>query len=81
VRYERDDDRVLRVRFESLIRDYERMVSAILAFIGKSLEDHVRPRQHFDPVKSAAGVGAWRDIGDQSAISQIQQQLSEFCID
>lgn len=80
VKRERDDARVLRINFETLVLDYENSVARILAFIGKTASDHVRPKQHFDPSRSAAGVGGWRDFPDQKAISFIKERLPEFCV-
>ena len=80
VRWQMDDDRVLRLRFESLIMDYHRSVAGILRFIGKTPVDHVHPRRHFDPARSAAGIGSWRSFPDRRAIALIQEHLAEFCV-
>lgn len=79
VRKERDDSRVLRITFEKLVVDYETIVPEILRFVGKRPEDHVAPRRWFDPVRSAAGVGAWRTFPDQNAMRAIEKALPEFC--
>lgn len=81
VKHDRDDERVLRVHFESLVTRYDETVGRILTFMGKSAGDHLRPRQSFDPARSARGVGAWKHHEDQRAIALIADRLGEFCVD
>jgi hypothetical protein len=73
------DDRVLRMKFEDLILDYEATVSRILAFLGEDASVHVKPRAHFNPDVSKKNVGAFRAHADQAAISRISAALPEFC--
>lgn len=47
-----DHPHILRVQFEDLIYDYDRTVAKIEAFVGLRPEQHIRPKESFDPAKS-----------------------------
>lgn len=79
VRLERDDDRVLRMRFEDLVVDYESTVARILGFVGRDSSAHIQRGRYFDPGVSRAGVGAWKSYPDREAIRIIENRLPDLC--
>jgi len=75
------DPRVLRMKFEDLVLDYDATRDLILAFLGEPAEAHVRPRQHFDPAVSRKNVGLYRKHAKPDEILRIERELPEFCDD
>jgi hypothetical protein len=73
------DARVLRMKFEDLVLDYDRTVARILAFLGEDASAHVKPFAHFNPDVSKKNVGVFRSHADQAAIGRIATALPEFC--
>lgn len=70
---------VLRLRFEDLVLDYDRVVPRIFEHLGEPASRHVRPRQHFDPEQSKKNLGLWRTYQHQEEIARIAAALPEFC--
>lgn len=80
-RFEDGDARVLRLRFENLVREYEQHVACVLAHLGETADVHVEPRRYFDPAVSSKNVGLWRTYPRQDEIERIQRELREYCVD
>lgn len=78
--YRAPDKRVLQLRFEDLVLDYESVVANILAFLGLPSEKHVRPRATFDPDRSRENVGVWRNYSKQTEIRFIEAELEEYLV-
>ena len=72
---------VLVLRFEDIVREYERSVAAIEDFVGLSTRDHVRPKSGFDPARSSANIGIWRNWPDSAAMDYIRGELAGYCCD
>lgn len=75
------DPRVLRVRFEELVTDYDRTVARLLGFLKIDPTRHSSPRVHFRPEISAAGVGLWRRYSKKDELRYIEQELGELLVD
>lgn len=76
-----EDPRILRLRFEELVTDYDRVLPAIRTHLGADTASHIAPKRHFDPDKSARNVGLWRQHPKQSEIDRIAHDLAEYCSD
>jgi hypothetical protein len=72
------DPRVLRVRFETLMRDHAAQAAAILEFLGIEKARHVRPRTSLDPAKSGQNVGIWRNYSRRDEIAYIESELAAY---
>jgi hypothetical protein len=70
---------VLRIRFEDLVLDYDRIVPRIFEHLGEPAAAHVRRRRHFNPDESKKNLGLWRTYDRQDDIAQIAAALPEFC--
>ncbi|MCC6472867.1 MAG: sulfotransferase [Burkholderiales bacterium] len=70
-----DSPRVLRLRFEDLVENYEATASRIYAFLGVDPASHSRRRSAFDPARSEGNVGLWKTFADQAAIRRIEDAL------
>ncbi len=66
-------DRILRLKFEDLVLDYERTVTTIYQFLGITANAHCRKKMYFDPAISSTNVGMWRDYPDQRSIRMIEE--------
>ncbi|HEY2402404.1 MAG TPA: sulfotransferase [Steroidobacteraceae bacterium] len=78
--YRGDDPRVLRVRFEDLVRKYETTVDQVAAFLGL---DRARQRRHtfFSPDRSGRNVGVWRQYRGRDQINYIERELSAYLVE
>lgn len=74
-----DSRNVLKIRFESLVLDYERSVDNIFGFLDEDRSAHVTPKKYFDPAVSAKNIGTWRQYDKQEEIETIYRELKEFC--
>jgi len=73
-------EKVLRIKFENLILNYEENLQLILNFIGETKEKHTFPKKYFKPEVSAKNIGIWKKFSDQAAIEIIQNNLPEYCV-
>lgn len=77
---ESNDNRILRIHFEDLILNYEKMVSKIEFFIGLTPDDHTFPKKYFKPEKSINNVGLYKRYSDKDdEIKRIEAELTEYC--
>jgi len=75
-----DSQRVLRLRFEDLVLRYADTLAKIRTFLDENMDSHLTPMKYFNPVRSSSNIGLWHNFPDQSAISLIGKELSEFCV-
>lgn len=68
----------LMVRFENLVRDYDKSVAEIEHFIGFTPQQHVHKKSCFDPMTSNKNIGLYKDYPDQQSIKIIESELKEF---
>ena len=76
-----ENPRVLRLRFEDLIENYEETVAKILRFLDESPSTHVRKGAIFKPSLSAQGIGQWQKATGEEriAVKCIENELQEYC--
>lgn len=78
--YRGNDQRVLHLRFEDLICEYQASVSRVLDFLVIPLSSHIRPRSVFVPERSAKNIGIWRQYSRKDEIEYIEEYLPEYLI-
>lgn len=74
------DQRVLKLKFEDLVLDYDASVSNVLSFLDVATHKHTRPRTTFDPDRSRKNVGIWRSSNKKSELKYIETQLEEYLV-
>jgi hypothetical protein len=79
VNYAADDNRVLRMRYEDVVINYEESVGRIIHFLGESSNVHKSKYAFFDPSRSKKNIGLWKGLKDQDSIKKIEQALPEYC--
>lgn len=79
VNYAADDNRVLRMRYEDVVINYEESVGRIIHFRGESSNVHKSKYAFFDPSRSKKNIGLWKGLKDQDSIKKIEQALPEYC--
>lgn len=68
-------NKVLRVSFEDLVEDYASTTAQLLRFLGIDESKHTRKYARFNPEKSKANIGLWKQLPDQSDIRAIEKAL------
>lgn len=77
-----DKEKVLIVKFEDLVFDYENKIKDIMKFIGIDANEHIYKKQYFDPSKSANNTGLWNRYTEfNQDILKIYNELFDFCYD
>lgn len=71
--------KVLRLRYEDLIFNYEDTVSCVLNFLEVAPADHADPLKYFNPDKSLRNVKIWKRNNNQADISLIKDALAAWC--
>jgi hypothetical protein len=79
--YRGPDRRVLRLRFEDLVRDPAPAVARIFGFLEIDPARHARAGTCFRPDQSAKNVGLWRQYSRQDEIRAIGARLGEHLVD
>jgi len=79
--YRGSDSRVLHLRFEDLVCQYETTLARIMQFVGVPPERHLRRQQCFSPVRSRANVGLWRRYGRAAEIDYIERELRPHLVE
>jgi len=54
-------DKLLVLKFEDLVQDYDHIKPKIESFIGLDPSDHIEPKKYFDPAKSAKNIGVYKN--------------------
>lgn len=79
--YRGQDERVLCVGFETLIRDHHQEVPRIIEFLGIEPARHTRPNTQFVPERSAKNVGIWHSYSRTEEIRYIEAELGGYLVD
>jgi hypothetical protein len=81
LKYEKDDDKkVIRIKFEELIYEYESTLLKITEFLGLDLEKHIQKKKKFNPEVSIKNTCLWEMYIEYEAdIKKIKEELAEFC--
>ncbi len=75
---------VYRMKFESLVLDYEAELIRIRTFLGDPSVATSSQGRAFDPVNSVRNVGQWKRLDDLlllDDVAVIKSELSEYCLD
>ena len=76
----KQSDAALNIQFEDLIYKYEETVEKIQLFFGLSSENHVKPRQYFNPDISIKNTQLWNLYTMYSKdIEYIEKHLEKYC--
>jgi hypothetical protein len=78
--YSGADPRVLRIRFEDLVLDYQRTVDRVLAFLGLPPSAHARKGSRFRPELSRKNIGTWRTYSRAEDIRFLEGALAGFLV-
>lgn len=82
IKYELDNERVLRINLEEMIFDYEATSKKIMDFLGFDKKMHTNPKKYFDPARSVKGSQVYKKIlGHDDEIAYIEKALSEYLFD
>lgn len=74
-----NQDRVLKIRFEDMIYDYESTTKKMREFVGLTETEHIRKKQGFDPTKSINNTNLKEKIeGFEPDIKYIEQKLADY---
>lgn len=76
--YDGNDPRVLVLRFEEVVTNYESTVTRLLNFLELDTRSHINPKKHFDPAKSIKNIGKWKQFSDQESINIIASELKDY---
>jgi hypothetical protein len=75
------DARVLRLRFEDLVRRPSMTTQTVLSFLGIDAAAHVRAGECFSPSSSAQNVGLWRSFSRPDEIRLLENALSDWLVE
>lgn len=70
-----DNSKVLCIRFEDMIMDYDNTLDRILQFLGESRQIHINQFKYLKPEESKNNIGIWKSYGYQNEIRKIEQEL------
>jgi hypothetical protein len=71
--------KILYIRFEDLVLNYDENSKKIMDFIGLKKENHKYVKGFFDPSISKNNVGLYKRINRDKDIELIKNELKEFC--
>lgn len=79
---EEDKSRVLRIRFEDLIYNYDETRKRIASFVGIALDNHTHQFSLFNPEQSKKNTNLSKQIaGYEAEIKYIERELKEYLYD
>ncbi|MBE8564349.1 sulfotransferase [Vibrio sp. OPT20] len=70
--------RIMVVKFEDLIENYEDLVPKIFGFLNIDPDEHVRKKQFLLPELSGKNIGQWRGVLSKSDIDKFDHDLKFF---
>lgn len=74
-----DNEKILRLRYEDIVLNYEKILVQLYKFLGENSSVHAQKGKFFKPELSAKNIGLWKKIPDQKAISKIENVLKPYC--
>ncbi len=74
-------ERVLRLRMENIIYNYDKVVDDIFNFLNIDKKHHNNKKKYFDPDISVKNIGKWKKWKNQNDMEKIHSELSEYCYD
>lgn len=77
----KENDKLMILRFENLVFDYDSTVREIEAFLGFQSSAHTRKFDFFDPNISKKNIGIYKSLDSfhNAIIGEIENELSKFC--
>ena len=80
--YKQDNERVLRLRLEEMIFDYDEMIKKVYDFLGFNPAKHINKQKYFKPNVSIRGTQLYKKIpGHDSEIKYNEEHLKEYLFD
>lgn len=79
VNWKEDTDKVLRLRYEDVVLNYDITLERIYQFLGEAHDVHIQKGKYFNPSLSEKNIGIWKKLKDQDAIRKIEASLGNFC--
>ncbi|MFB2777584.1 hypothetical protein ACE017_00250 [Shewanella mangrovisoli] len=78
---EKSCEKILRIRFEDLVYNYESTLRVIMDFLGLDPVSHNNKLKFFNPSKSINNCNSWLDLPSDELINikKIEQSLPEYC--
>ena len=76
-----DSDRIIRIKYEDLVFNYDDTVKKLFFQLGIDSSDHVMKKKFFDPKQSSKNVGIWKTLPDDNNIKKIENELNELLYD
>lgn len=76
-----DSDKVLRVKFEDLIYNYDNELDKIMNFLNFSKEDHINKKKRFNPDISIKNTQLFRKKEYQEECKVIEEKLKDYLYD
>lgn len=77
-----DPKKILRLRFEDVVVNYDESVEKITEFLGLKPEDHIYKKKYFNPEISIKNMGLYKKSSDSKEIeklNRIEKELEEYC--
>ena len=71
-------DRILKIRFEDLVLNYEETKKEIEEFLCLTEKNHIFKFKYFNPLQSKKNVMIWKKFSSQSTIEKIKNEISYF---
>ena len=80
--YDKDPiGKVLRLRFEELVLDYDNTLLKVYKFLGENENTHINKKKYFNPSISQKNIGLWKTYSNQDDIHKIYSALKDQCFD
>lgn len=78
IKVNNDNERVIRIRYEDLINNYEETVTLLFKKLDIDTQLHRSKQQYFNPENSKKNVGLWKKKNRLKEILQIEKELGEY---
>ncbi len=66
------------LKFEELIKEYDRVVPEIFQFCGVDVEDHIEKKKYLNPQISIKNVGLWENVLGEEESDKIYNSFKHF---
>jgi hypothetical protein len=78
VKFNTDNDRVIRINYEDLIYNYSETISSLFKKLKIDPATHVYKLEHFNPEISKENVGLWKNNQEMKEIMKIESELGDY---
>jgi hypothetical protein len=79
VKYDFDNENVMRIKYEDVVLKYEESLEKIFHFLQINHTDHISKGKFFNPEISKKNIGLWKIYKNQIEIKKIESELSQYC--